>query len=233
VYIWDQQSVFLQVYRFDGEIAVPAALLCKDGSGVHPRIGNRSSNDSGDMWMWQDTNRDGQFDPDEYTGYRADNPYAFGWFVDRDGNVWKGMRESGIRKLTLRVDGNGMPTYSPIDVVENPVPFAAAVSGDIRRVHYDAASDTIYVTGYNSSNTQGGSTGNDDRGAGRLMAGDLPQRLNTLYPPRFTRDARSEPEVLRSGRSSGPVGRRGLPNRLPAFAVPRSCASDRSARGGA
>jgi len=51
--------------------------------------------------------------------------------------------------------------------------------------------------------------------------------------PRFTPDAPSAPQARRSGRSSGFVRRRGLPNRPPAFAVPRSCASDRSARGDA
>lgn len=170
MYVWDQQSLYLQVYRFVGEIAVPAALFIRDGSVAQPRVGNPTSSDSWDMWIWQDTDRDGQFDSNEFANtYRADNPYHHGWEVDRDGNVWKGMRGNGIRKLTLTVDENGMPTYAPGTTIANPAPFTSTVSGDIRRINYDAATDTMFVTGFNSSNTQGGSTGNDDRGAGRLM----------------------------------------------------------------
>lgn len=58
-------------------------------------------------------------------------------------------------------------------------------------------------------------------------------RISPTYPglsghahafsaPRFTPAA---PDALRSGRSSGAVSRRALPNRSPAFAAPRSCAS--------
>lgn len=170
LYVWDQQSGLMQVYRFDGDIAVPAALLCRFGNGVEPRVGNPTSNDPWDMWIWQDTDRDGQFDNNEFTTYRADNPYMYGWNVDAEGNIWKGMRESGIRKLALSVDANGMPTFSPQAVIANPAPFTSATNGDIRRVHYDLATDTMYISGFNSANTSGGPTGTDDRGAGRLMA---------------------------------------------------------------
>lgn len=171
LYVWDQKSNYMQVYRFDGEVAVPAALFRKSGGSADTRISAPGSTDPWVMWLWQDRDQDGQFDADEYTTYK-DNPYMFGWFVDRDGGVWKGLRKDGIRKFTLTVDANGMPTYSAATstLVANPAPFNSSMSGDIRRVHYDAATDTMYVTGFNSSNIQGGSSGNDDRGAGRLMA---------------------------------------------------------------
>ena len=60
----------------------------------------------------------------------------------------------------------------------------------------------------------------------------LSGEAHAFSSPRFTPDAPTAPQALRSGRSSGPVRRRGLPNPPPAFVAPRSCASDRSARGG-
>ena len=56
----------------------------------------------------------------------------------------------------------------------------------------------------------------------------LSGEAHAFSSPRFNADAPSAPKAHRSGRSSGPVGRRGLPNPPPAFAAPRSCASGRS-----
>ncbi len=147
-----------------------AARVAKNGTWNVPEVGNPTSSDPWDMWIWRDTDTDGQFDSNEFTTYRPDNPYMFGWNVDSAGNIWKGLRESGIRKLNLSVDANGIPTFTPQTIVANPAPFNSASNGDIRRVHYDAATDVMYISGFNNNNVGGGSTGNDDRGAGRLVA---------------------------------------------------------------
>ncbi len=160
MYVWDQQSQYMQVYRFVGDIAVPAVLIKKDGGAANPLLSSPASADPWVGWMWQDADQDGQFDANEYSTTH-DNPYMFGWNVDSGGNIWKGMRNNGIRKFTLTVSANGMPTYSTANstLVTNPAPFNVSM-GDIRRVHYEIATDTMYVLGFNDLPSEGGGAGN-------------------------------------------------------------------------
>lgn len=154
LYMVDMYSSFLAVYRFAGgaasEIAVPCGFFAKE----------RHKSDAGKAdwpphqpsegeWIWCDANGNGAFDAGEFQSRSQNAPPAWGWWVDSRGDVWEATEEQGIRRFPLqRLDRNGSPvySYSSMQVDPMPAPFV-----NLQRAQYDAATDTMYCSGYTAA----------------------------------------------------------------------------------
>lgn len=155
LYMTDMYSSYIAVYRFepttDGEIAIPSVLFVKESMEM-PNV--KGEPETG-TWIWRDANGDGSFDPDEYDVQPSphDNVFAWGWWIDTDGTVWRANREDGIRSFPAQgLDEHGNPLYSFATSIyeENPAPFNVErdYRGDINRLLYYPETDTLYLTGY-------------------------------------------------------------------------------------
>lgn len=148
----------LAVYRFDGEIAVPAAFLYLD-----PRRGSWpvEQPENGGAWIWTDRNGDGQAQQSEISVSPTIvlDAHTWAWQVDSNGDVWAApeRRKTGdintIYRLRIdHLDGHGVPVYQNWG-------SAAAYSlpsshlDRIERVYYEPASDEMIVTGYQAGDT--------------------------------------------------------------------------------
>ena len=164
MYLSNSAATYLQAFRFnettDGEIAIPSTMLTKrtdrdtnqviDGDWIshQPQV-NRS-------WIWTDANGNGAFDAGEFeVAPMADNPYVWAWWVDSEGGVWKGTREEGIQYFPLQgLDSHGNPLYSydTMELIANPAPFMQSdYPGDVNRIEYYPETDTMYLSGFNST----------------------------------------------------------------------------------
>jgi len=151
LYMTDMYSSYLAVYRFnfatDGEIAIPSALFVKEPFGEN----SIAIDEPASAWIWRDTDGDGNFDTNEYDSQTGeqDSVYAWGWWVDSAGTVWRANREQGIRSFPLQgIDAHGNPIYSYQSSINesNPIPFDNM--GDINRIFYYPETDTMVLTGY-------------------------------------------------------------------------------------
>ncbi|TDV19472.1 hypothetical protein C7408_102217 [Paraburkholderia caballeronis] len=151
LYTLDEYAHYLNVYRFspstEGDVAIPAGLFAQN-----PLPGNwPQGQPTYGEWMWRDANGDGRVNAAEITsnpstGSTVGDGY---WWVDAPGNVWLATPKSGIREMPLQgLDAHGNPqyTYASARMFPMPAPFTR-----IARIVYDAASDTMYVTGFTAA----------------------------------------------------------------------------------
>ncbi|BAN28009.1 NHL repeat-containing protein [Caballeronia insecticola] len=148
LYLTDMYADHLKIYRFDakrdGELAIPSGFI----AGRPRPVQNVPNRPEGGEWIWRDQNGDGRFD----TGEFQRNPGAaritggWGWWVDIKGDIWRTSDVKGIHRLRYGgLDKQGNPVYDYANMQTYPVP---APFTELRRAVYDAASDTMYVTGY-------------------------------------------------------------------------------------
>lgn len=157
----DMYSSYLQFYRLDGakgsEIAVPSVVFAKATDHGGPALGKwPAAQPQKGSWVWRDANGDGKFEANEFDAYDGDNPYAWGWWVDAKGDVWRANRQNGLRWFPLQgFDAHGNPIYSVAasKVFPNPAPFS-----DVKRIEYDAAADTMYLGGFTLDHSDQGDT---------------------------------------------------------------------------
>ncbi|MGF7190992.1 hypothetical protein JOE11_004046 [Robbsia andropogonis] len=148
----DMYSSQLSVYRLGqdgGIIATPATVISRGhaNNGAPPGQPAKGSGGKSGGWIWRDANGDGHFSADEYQSDPGnDRAGCAGWWIDEKGDVWAAMGPDGVRRYAYGgLDAHGAPIYR-YDQVQNvavPAPFTR-----IQRVRYDAAGDTLYVTGY-------------------------------------------------------------------------------------
>ena len=131
----------LLIYRFDGEIAVPSAMIAPGiTSWQNPDYPRKV------RFMWRDTNGDGDFQADEFFGDDGAAETAWGWDVDYDGTVWQAREDRGLVRFPLGgLDEAGNPIYSrgTAVTIRAPQPFTT-----VERVRYDSRTDTMYLSGY-------------------------------------------------------------------------------------
>jgi len=93
MFMTDMYQQFLIVYRFDGEIAVPAAFFCIAWDGQWDKytwqMDKRPKwNDAPNRcWLWRDNNGDGQVQKEEFSIYDLGYGYAKGVEIDKNGNI--------------------------------------------------------------------------------------------------------------------------------------------------
>jgi hypothetical protein len=146
MYVTDPQGRPLAIYRFDakkyGTTAIPSGYIATRGRGTATWPPERPAgfND----FIWCDDNGDGRMQAQEYLAARYPAPAVDSMAVDRDGNVWMAGRVL-LKYACGGLDAQGNPIYDFAKVESFPLP---APLNRVGRVEYDAASDTLVLTGY-------------------------------------------------------------------------------------
>ena len=133
-----------QIYKFKGEIAVPAVEFGQGGSS-QPNSPSNTTN-----WVWRDNNDNALYEASEYATGGSWNADAVAWWMDKRGDVWQsffsGSTPKTIRKFPFRgLDSKGNPKYSFSSMVDY-----GTLGGwkRIMRVIYQVDEDALYVSGY-------------------------------------------------------------------------------------
>jgi DNA-binding beta-propeller fold protein YncE len=149
LYITGMYANQLSVYRFDGEIAVPTAILSREHSdwpSNQPATGS---------WLWRDKNGDGSIQTDEYESLGAADGLLWGWEVDSNGDIWQASGTGYIKHYSYQgLDTFGSPIYSGAasKVMPAPEPF-----NRLERVKYFPDTDVMYLGGYTGDRPYTGS----------------------------------------------------------------------------
>ena len=151
LYLTNMYSEYLLIFRIDpgSETAIPCGMFAT----IPTKSGWPDSQPRQGDWIWRDANGDGRMGTDEFERHTGDNSFVWGWWVDQSGTVWKALREDGIRQFPMQgFDAAGNPIYNYADskLTANPRPFTRtpAFRGDLNRIEYDSAADTMYLAGY-------------------------------------------------------------------------------------
>jgi len=148
LFVNDMNGERLQVYRFapetDGEVAIPSGLFAKNH--IKEMDGWPPNQPESGAWIWRDANGNGAFDTGEFaTNGGGDAPGAQGWWVDRAGGIWLATETKGARYFPAQgLDARGNPQwdFSKMESFAQPNDFR-----EVKRLRYDAASDTLYLGG--------------------------------------------------------------------------------------
>ena len=149
LYLTDMQASHLAVFRFDGEIAVPCAILAKK------HMAWPTNQPTSGKWIWRDSNGDGYIQSKEYESLGGDDDSIWGWEVDSKGDIWQAS-DSFIRHYRYQgADAHGSPIYSGAasEQISMPAPF-----NKLTRIKYFPAKDAMYLAGYTVTHPQ---TGNE------------------------------------------------------------------------
>ena len=141
LYITDQYAGFVGIYRFNGEIAVPSGFIMAKGAyqnwlgGIIP---------NGNAWTWRDLNGNGNIDAAEIANVQTPDMGVWGWEVDSQGNVYAASEDAGVVKYPVQgYDSFGNPIFGSTVNTPAPAPFMK-----IERLHYEDATDTMYLAGF-------------------------------------------------------------------------------------
>ena len=157
----------LAIYRFDSgsEVAVPSVVVAnhttfKDTN--HPAADDWPPHQPPDWvgWIWRDADGDGRFDAGEYEidhGPTGDvYGESWGWQIDDHGDLWQAFTDGTIQRMPLQgFDTVGNPIYSRRETTVVPYDPPQDLKGGVQRLHYDAASDTMFLAGYGDTPPQG------------------------------------------------------------------------------
>ncbi|MDR1385422.1 MAG: hypothetical protein LBJ67_16475 [Planctomycetaceae bacterium] len=99
-------------------------------------------------WIWRNSFSTSQqlfMKPKEFQSQENDAPMIEGWWVDFNGDIWQATLKDGIRRFRFQgLDNVNNPiwNYENLDVFPHPAEFK-----QVKRIRYDAASDTLYLGG--------------------------------------------------------------------------------------
>jgi len=193
------------IFKLVGERAIPAGIVARrpltgqytnrsipyqpyGPSGGKPDSNGNAAID-GTPYIWTDNNGDGLYSPDEFTTI-LNGVYAADWYppwyttIDSNGNIWiadtvKTGRydDCHIYKLVITsVNQYGVPVYKLDDSATTKFPPEITV---VRRMQYDADTDTMYLSGFNDQYPCSG----EWQSAGRLIFRyDNWSTTRTLHP---------------------------------------------------
>lgn len=138
------------IYRFDGEFAVPSVWLGQANNGSAYPAGHPGGN-----WIWTDSSGDGDFQSNEFAA-GDDSFNSFGMSVDSAGVIWS-VGSKGVTAFAPQgVDAKGNPIYTAASMKKYAVP---AGYSDVERVIHIAETDTLYIGGFPTGQTDGGKWG--------------------------------------------------------------------------
>jgi len=150
----DLYDTELAGFRFspstDGEVAIPCFLMnieAWDTQSTYPTtLGSQKD------FIWMDKNGDGTIQSDEFSfNSRYDNPVSMSVWVDSSGNIWKGIRESGVRFIPLKeVNSAGVPIYDFADSKVLDIANAEIGVDGVKRLVYDRDSDELFISGFSN-----------------------------------------------------------------------------------
>lgn len=133
-------SNFINIFRYDGEIAIPSGLILQWGNNLYRTERQWPPHKPrGQTAIWRDLNGDGDYQESEFfpnTSRIQPGPF----WVDRQGNIW--MAYGFFRYDCQGLDAKGNPVYSAdkITVLDPPKGVTK-----IARVLYLEDSDTLIV----------------------------------------------------------------------------------------
>ncbi len=150
LYVLSMQARRVLIFRFspatDGETAIPAGIWESQGGYSADYPGSPRGKD----FFWRDINGDGRFDADEFAAGPGVPNVGFGLWVDSNGDFWSCNHWAGngvgIRRWKMQgfdAHGNPIYDYSAGNYTEFQRPEGS--QGDLRRLEYFPATDTMYV----------------------------------------------------------------------------------------
>ena len=164
----DMYASVLAGFRFspetDGEIAIPCLLMNVGGYNATSDYPKKFGTEKDYIWM--DKNGDGSIQDDEFdvrTG--IDNPYSMAIWVDTEGNIWKGVRENGVRFIPLKeVNSKGVPVYNFADSKLLDIARGDIGTNGVKRLVFDSEKDELYIAGFSTQkpDVKANGVGNDD-----------------------------------------------------------------------
>ena len=132
-------SNFINIFRFDGEIAVPSGLILQWGNALYNTDLKWPPHKPAGTSIWRDANGDGDYQAEEYASNTPRvKPGPF--WVDKKGNIW--MAYGFFRYDCQGLDAQGNPVYSADKTTVLDPPKGV---GKIARVCYLDDSDTLIV----------------------------------------------------------------------------------------
>ena len=150
----DMYASQLAGFRFDpttdGEIAIPCFFMNISGWDVEEAYPTKLGSEKDFIWM--DKNGDGSIQDDEFTFKNEfDNSYSMAVWVDTDGNIWKGIRENGIRFIPLKeVNSKGVPIYDFAESKKLDIANGEIGLNGVKRLVYDRQTDELYIAGFSN-----------------------------------------------------------------------------------
>ncbi|MFF7196295.1 hypothetical protein ACFZAM_21685 [Streptomyces sp. NPDC008079] len=151
MYVTGMYCGHLLIYRFQGEIAKPSGAIFKaHWSGADPGDDPNwpPNQPASGQWIWRDLSGNGAFEAGEFIqpGDGSNSPgNCWVWYVDDRGDIWEG-GDRDLRRYPLQgfdAQGNPVYTYASRETIALPAPFSV-----VRRLHYDVATDVMYMVGY-------------------------------------------------------------------------------------
>jgi hypothetical protein len=152
-------SNFINIFRYDGEIAVPSGLIMQWGNAIYRTNLSWPPGKPRGAFIWRDRNGDGDYQPEEFQA-NADRVRPGPFWVDKKGNIW--MAYGFFRYDFQGLDEKGNPIYAAdkITAMEPPIGMK-----NVARVWYDSDRD-ILVAAEEGADERGRS---DMRHIGRIF----------------------------------------------------------------
>jgi hypothetical protein len=146
----DMGGSFLAVYRFDarhGEVAIPCGLISagrivkypgRPSEAYWPKDQPRNTG-----WIWADKNGDSRIQTEELAATNIGHTFD----IDANGDIWTASDKVYHHRFH-GLDQHGSPTWEPkAKETPRPAPFDGN-RDELRRIKYDAATDTLYLSGF-------------------------------------------------------------------------------------
>lgn len=132
-------SNFLNIFRYEGEMAIPSGLIMQWGGGLYNTDLKWPPNRPEGSFIWRDENGDGDYQADEY-GPNNSRTHPGPFWVDKKGDIW--MAYNFFRYDFQGLDKQGNPIYSPDKITVMEAPKGV---GKVARVWYDSDRDLLVL----------------------------------------------------------------------------------------
>lgn len=140
LFVSDMYGGMLAGYRFDkehnGYIGIPFMTVC-----------NGNMDQGRPITFWLDQNGDGVCQDNEFRNCKEINQYSMSFFVDLNGNIWRGTRGQGF--MLWKTENNnkeGIPQYA--ESLKFTLPENMS---DAKRIYYDPEKDELFLAGFSPS----------------------------------------------------------------------------------
>jgi hypothetical protein len=132
-------SNFINIFRFEDELAIPSGLILQWGNGLYRTTQKWPPNKPSGPSIWRDVNGDGDYQADEFAP-NTDRVRPGPFWVDKKGNIW--MAYGFFRYDYQGLDAKGNPIYSADKITVLDPPKGV---NKIARVVYLDDTDTLVV----------------------------------------------------------------------------------------
>ncbi len=133
-------SNFINIFRFDGEMAIPSGLILQWGSNLYNTDRQWPPyKPTGQASIWRDLNGDGGYQAEEFAP-NTDRVKPGPFWVDKKGNIW--MAYGFFRYDFQGLDAKGNPIYAADKVTVLEKPHGV---NKVARVCYLDDSDTLVI----------------------------------------------------------------------------------------